>query len=75
MQWPSVVFVTGEFIWGDDVTEIPEYSFLGFVDDDARPTLCPEHTEYRWCDCEEASCMLEWESNRAALREAERRKI
>lgn len=64
-----VLDVVGKHLWGADVEEIPEYSFVADVDDDATITLSGEHEDGRWCDYDEAMELLEWESNRAALRE------
>jgi len=33
--------------------------------------LSAEHSDFRWCDYETSVSMLEWESNRNALEEAE----
>ena len=61
--------VVGSHLWGAGIGEIPEYSFVADVDDDAAVALGDEHEDSRWCDYDEAMELLEWESNRGALRE------
>ncbi len=55
-------------IWGDDVTEIPEYCFGVRVNSDEL-TLSGEHSEYRWVDYTHAMKLLHWDSNKRALLE------
>lgn len=65
----SVLDIFDEYLWGANVTEIPEYSFVADIDKDSQITLSHEHEDGRWCDYVEAIERLEWESNKAALRE------
>lgn len=66
-----VLEVTGCYQWGDLVLEIPEHAFFADVDANTTIQLSGEHTEYRWCSAREALDLLEWESNRKALRASE----
>ena len=54
--------------WGPSVTEVPEYAF-GVAAPEGVVRLSVEHTAAEWVPYEEAVSRLEWESNRAALRE------
>lgn len=67
----SVLEVTGCHQWGDLVSEIPEHAFCVDVEANASVRLSEEHTDYRWCSAREAFDLLEWESNREALRASE----
>jgi dATP pyrophosphohydrolase len=58
--------------WDPSLETIPEYSYA--VDAGRQPLdLSVAHTDVRWVDLEEGLVMLEWESNRAALRELHER--
>ncbi len=58
--------------WGPDVWAVPEYAFA--VDATAQElTLSHEHGSLKWLSFLQALERLTWESNRAALRELERR--
>lgn len=66
----SVLDVVGSHLWGDDIEEIPEYAFVADVSEGIEIALSCEHEDSRWCALEEALGLLEWESNKVALREA-----
>ena len=54
--------------WDPSLATIPEYSYA--VNAAEQPLqLSVAHTDVRWVDLEEGLAMLEWESNRTALRE------
>jgi dATP pyrophosphohydrolase len=58
--------------WDPSLATIPEYSYA--VDADGQPLqLSVAHTDVRWVDFEEGLTILEWESNRTALRELHER--
>jgi dATP pyrophosphohydrolase len=60
--------------WDPSLQTIPEYGYA--VDADGQSLhLSAEHTEVRWVDLEEGLAVLEWESNRTALRELHERLI
>ena len=61
-----------DFLWGDDVLVIPNYSFGVRVDSDEL-MLSSEHTEYRWANYDDAREMLHWDDNRTALWELNHR--
>jgi dATP pyrophosphohydrolase len=54
--------------WDPKLKEIPEYGFAVAVTSD-RLVLSDEHTEYAWLDFGAALHRLEWDTNRALLRE------
>ena len=62
----------GGFEWGEDVLVIPEYCF-GLELHSENITLSHEHTDYRWLTYEEASDLVNWESNKTALWELNHR--
>jgi hypothetical protein len=54
--------------WDPALQTIPEYSFgVDIADQSIR--LSPEHSLVRWLEFRAAYSLLEWESNRGALRE------
>ncbi|MFH1699062.1 MAG: NUDIX pyrophosphatase [Candidatus Zixiibacteriota bacterium] len=55
-------------IWGDNVTEIPEFCF-GLGIDKEKLVLSDEHSEYCWVDYTQGMRLLHWESNKKALEE------
>jgi dATP pyrophosphohydrolase len=57
--------------WGPGVRDIPEYCF-GIALPAARLELSGEHAAAEWLDYDAAMARLEWESNRAALKELHR---
>lgn len=63
--------VVDALLWGDDVTELPEYAFCANVPANAPIVLSGEHIESRWCGKDEALRLLEWESNKRAILKAE----
>lgn len=67
-----VVDVVGSYLWGENVAEIPEFSFCAEVPYDTQIKLSAEHTEYKWCTAKEALDLLEWDSNKQAIRQAEK---
>jgi dATP pyrophosphohydrolase len=60
------------YLWGEDVYVIPQYCF-GVLVKDSGLLLSREHTEYRWLGYEEAYRMLEYDGNRTALWELDKR--
>ncbi len=67
-----VLDVVDCYLWGKDVTEIPEYAFVAYIKGPVSIALSEEHEEKRWCDCKEAMKLLEWESSRRAIDYIER---
>jgi len=63
-----VMAVVGSYLWGPEVSVIPEYSF-GTDFGTMEPSLSDEHVEYKWLGFNEARELLEWDSNKEALRE------
>jgi dATP pyrophosphohydrolase len=60
------------FLWGPDVTQIPEYCFgVRAKPDDIR--LSDEHHDVAWVSYPRALALLHWPSNKAALLELDRR--
>src|SRR3954463_3470597 len=58
--------------WDPCLQTIPEYGYA--VDADGQSLhLSIAHTDVRWVDLEEGLALLEWESNRTALRELDER--
>jgi len=66
------VSIFGNFIWGEDVYVIPEYSFAVRVDENEM-FLSDEHKEFKWVDYNEANNLLKYDSNKTALWELEMR--
>lgn len=60
------------YLWGGDVYVIPQYCF-GVLVEDSGLVLSREHTEYRWLMYEEAHRMLEFDGNKIALWELDKR--
>nr|MBF4359652.1 NUDIX pyrophosphatase [Vibrio anguillarum] len=67
---PKVYYVDHEN-WANHRFVVPEYSFSVRVF--AEPQLSNEHTNFRWCDFQEASELLKYDSNKIALWELEQR--
>ncbi|PMO72690.1 NUDIX hydrolase [Vibrio splendidus] len=65
------VFYSGNHNWTEHPFVIPEHSFSVKVTKD--PQLSNEHTDYRWCDYQEAIELLTYDSNRNALWEINER--
>lgn len=61
-----VVNIAGNFAWGDDVYVAMEYSFAVFVKN-GDIILSDEHDDYGWFTYENAYKKLEFDSNRTAL--------
>lgn len=55
-------------IWGEKITEVPEYTF-GLKVRQKEIKIGVEHTEYGWFSYPEALEKLEWQSNKNALKE------
>ena len=64
----SVLDVAGYHRWGEEITTIPEFAFFADVSSDVSIHLSGEHTEYRWCSLDQALKLLEWDSNKRAIR-------
>lgn len=64
----SVIDVAGYYRWGEETTTIPEYAFYADVAPDVLIRMSDEHAEYRWCDLGQALKLLEWDSNKKAIR-------
>ena len=69
---PANCFRDSEELWGRDCFVVPEYAFALRVDQ-KNITLSEEHTEYRWADYETVRGLLQYDSNRTALWELDRR--
>lgn len=59
-------------LWGEDVYVIPQYCF-GVLANDIRSVLSYEHTESRWFNFEEAHNLVEFDGNKMALWELDKR--
>ncbi|MGU3370284.1 NUDIX pyrophosphatase, partial [Bacillus mycoides] len=64
--------VVGEFLGGEDVYVIKEFSF-GVKVPTKNIKLSKEHFKYKWLCFEEAVTLLKWDSNKTALRELNKR--
>ncbi|PEK48382.1 NUDIX pyrophosphatase [Bacillus toyonensis] len=64
--------VVGEFLWGEDVYVIKEFSF-GVKVPTKNIELSKEHFNYKWLCFEEAIPLLKWDSNKTALWELNKR--
>jgi dihydroneopterin triphosphate diphosphatase len=67
-----VVDVVGEFLWGEDIYVIKEFSF-GVQVPTKNISLSKEHLNYKWLCFEEAVTLLKWDSNKTALWELNKR--
>ncbi len=65
------VFTVGG-LWGKDTYVIPQYSF-GVSAGSGQIVLSHEHTEYRWLEYEQAYNLMEFDGNKTALWELDRR--
>lgn len=65
------IYYAGNENWIEHPYVIPEYCFS--VQVKIEPQLSHEHTEYSWCSYKEAKEILEYDSNRIALWEANQR--
>ena len=69
---PANCFKNAEAIWGKECFVIPEYAFAVRVES-AFLQLSHEHTEYNWLTYAEAHTRLQYDSNKTALWELNRR--
>lgn len=69
---PSGCFKNAEAIWGKECFVIPEYAFAVRVESTLLQ-LSREHTEYKWLTYAEAQTVLQYDSNKTALWELNRR--
>ena len=69
---PANCFKNAEVIWGKECFVIPEYTFAVRVES-AFLQLSHEHTEYNWLTYAEAHTRLQYDSNKTALWELNRR--
>ena len=69
---PANCFKNAEAIWGKECFVIPEYAFAVRVES-AFLQLSHEHTEYNWLNYAEAHTRLQYDSNKTALWELNRR--
>ena len=69
---PSNCFKNAEAIWGKECFVIPEYTFAVNVENTSLQ-LSQEHTEYNWLTYAEAQNVLQYDSNKTALWELNRR--
>ena len=67
-----VEFITGNFTWGKDVYVLNEYTF-GVDVTDKNIVLSDEHDYVKWLTYDEAKKVLEWDSNKSALWELNKR--
>ncbi|PHG43465.1 NUDIX hydrolase [Bacillus wiedmannii] len=64
--------VVGEFLWGEGVYVIKEFSF-GVKVSTKNISLSKEHSNYKWLCFEDAVMLLKWDSNKTALWELNKR--
>ena len=69
---PADCFRDAEALWGQDCFVVPEYAFAVKVENTSLQ-LSREHTEYEWAAYACAYAMLQYDSNRTALWELNRR--
>lgn len=67
---PATVFKASEH-WGRDVVVIPMYFFATLYDGNI--ILSNEHTEYKWCNLQEAMNLMYWNDQKNALWELNER--
>lgn len=67
-----VEYVVGKFLWGNEIYVIPEYCF-GVEVMEKKVIISQEHTECIWVNFEKAMELLEWDSNKNALWELNKR--
>ncbi len=60
------------YLWGENVYVIPQYCF-GVLARDEEIVLSREHTEYKWLKYDEAHSLLEYDGNKTALWELDRK--
>lgn len=69
---PASCFQDAEAMWGRECFVVPEYAFAVKVESPSLQ-LSHEHTEYEWAGYARARAMLQYDSNRTALWELNRR--
>ena len=69
---PASCFKDAEALWGKDCFVVPEYAFAVKVESTSLQ-LSHEHTEYAWMEYARAHAVLQYDSNRTALWELNRR--
>ena len=69
---PSNCFRNADVLWGKECFVIPEYAFAVKVENTSLQ-LSHEHTEYNWLTYKEAKAVLQYDSNKTALWELNRR--
>ena len=69
---PANCFKDAEAIWGKECFVIPEYTFAVRLTSTFLQ-LSHEHTEYKWLTYAEAQTLLQYDSNKTALWELNRR--
>jgi len=67
-----VEYVVGKFLWGSETYVIPEYCF-GVEVNEKKIILSKEHTDFTWVCFEKAIELLEWDSNKNAFWELNKR--
>ncbi|MBN2004509.1 MAG: NUDIX pyrophosphatase [Anaerolineae bacterium] len=60
------------YLWGENVYVIPQYCF-GVAAQDLQIVISHEHTEYQWLSYEKAYQQVEFDGNRTALWELDKR--
>lgn len=69
---PAICFKDAEAIWGKECFVIPEYTFAVRLTSTFLQ-LSHEHTDYKWLTYAEAQTLLQYDSNKTALWELNRR--
>lgn len=69
---PASCFTDAEAMWGKECFVVPEYAFAVRVENTSLQ-LSREHTEYEWAEYARAHAMVQYDSNRTALWELNRR--
>ena len=69
---PANCFKDAEAIWGKECFVVPEHAFAVKVENTSLH-LSHEHTEYEWMEYACAHAMVQYDSNRTALWELNRR--
>ena len=67
---PATEFKASEY-WGENIVVIPMYYFGALYD--GKITLSNEHSEYKWCNFNEASELMYWHDQKNALWELNKR--
>ena len=69
---PASCFKNAEAMWGKECLVVPEYAFAVKVESTSL-RLSHEHVEYEWAEYVRAHAMVQYDSNRTALWELNRR--